>query len=172
MSAHSLSLNLPPSSLFSALKRSPTPIHAAFASSKDLLAVLWEPGIVEIFDLKTRLGPGRGKVMEPVSVWSGLVREDGVSKNFRQVVFDHTADSEETVRLALLGSTFPSDIVAILEVHSGESRTVEVPLPTRNGRLVAGQGIFWEASHGQLYEGELPFVARPCRSETLMVSGI
>ncbi|TBU27865.1 IkappaB kinase complex IKAP component [Dichomitus squalens] len=152
MSAHSLSLRFPTSSLPGILKRSPTPIHAAFASSRDLLAVLWEPGVLEVYDLKTRLGAGRGKVMDPVSLWAGPVRGDGSSNSHRQVVFDHSADSETAVRLAVLGSGSASDVVTILELQSSESRTAEVLLPTHNGRLVAGQGIFWEAPDGQLHE--------------------
>ena len=157
MSTHSLSLNVSSAILPGVLKRSATPIHAAFASATDLLAVLWEPGILNVFDLKTRLGPGSGKVIDPVSVWSGTVGE-GSSGSYRQVIFDQTIREDNTIRLGILGSRSSNgsltDTVFIVDIVDGEKRTAEVALPAHNGRLVPAQGMFWESPDGHLYEGE------------------
>ncbi|KAM5537957.1 hypothetical protein V8D89_008433 [Ganoderma adspersum] len=155
MSTHSLSLKLPSTTLPGILKRSAVPIHAAFASATDLLAVLWEPGILEVFDLKTRLGPGRGKVIDPVSVWSGTVGE-GAGGSYRQVVFDQTVLEDNAIRLGILGSKSSNgdltDAVSIVDILGGERKSTEVALPAHNGRLVPAQGIFWESPDGHLYE--------------------
>ena len=156
MSTHSLALKVPSTTLPGLLKRSAAPIHAAFASVADLLAVLWEPGILNVFDLKTRLGPGRGKVIDPVSVWSGTVGE-GSSGSYRQVIFDQAIREDNTIRLGVLGSRSSSgrltDTVFIVDIVDGETMTAEVALPAHNGRLVPAQGIFWESPDRHLYEG-------------------
>ena len=163
MSTHSLSLKLPSTTLPGILKRSAVPIHTAFASGTNLLAVLWEPGILEVFDLKTRLGPGRGKVIDPVSVWSGTVGE-GAGGNYRQVVFDQTVLEDNAMRLGILGSKSSNgdltDAVLIVDILGGERKSTEVALPAHNGRLVPAQGIFWESPDGHLFEGERIY-ARP-----------
>ena len=176
MSTHSLSLKLPSTTLPGILKRSAVPVHAAFASATDLLAVLWEPGILEIFDLKTRLGPGRGKVMNPVSVWSGTVNEDARG-SYRQVVFDQTILEDNAMRLGILGSK-PSngdltDAVLIVDILGGERKSTEVALPAHNGRLVPAQGLFWESPEGHLYEGKRIYAAVriPLMFTTVLVNG-
>ncbi|KAI1786336.1 IkappaB kinase complex IKAP component [Ganoderma leucocontextum] len=155
MSTHSLSVELPSTTLPDILKRSAVPIHAAFASASDLLAVLWEPGVLDVFDLKTRLGPGRGKVIDPVSVSSGRVRE-GAAGSYRQVVFDQTAREDDAIRLGILGSRSSNgeltDAVFIVDILGGEKKTTEVALPAHNGRLIPAQGIFWQSPEGRIYE--------------------
>lgn len=155
MSSHTLSLKLPaPPHPYSLLQRSPVPIHASFASHTDLFAVLWEPGILEVFDLKTRLGPGRSKVVDPVQVWSGTI--DTVSRSYRQVVFDQSTGGDK-LRLTVLGaesSADANDVVFVVEVDGPEKTTTEVPLPARNGRLIPAKGSFWEGPDGKVYKGQ------------------
>ncbi|OBZ69677.1 Elongator complex protein 1 [Grifola frondosa] len=91
MCAHVLSLSFPISSLKSSSTRTPVPVHASFSSVRDMLAVLWESGVVELFDLHTRLGPGRGKAMDPARIWAGIVgvndAEIGASsRSYRQIL--------------------------------------------------------------------------------------
>lgn len=155
MSSHTLSFKLPaPPHPYSLLQRSPVPIHVSFASHTDLFAVLWEPGILEVFDLKTRLGPGRSKVVDPVQVWSGTI--DTVSRSYRQVVFDQSTGGDK-LRLTVLGaesSADANDVVFVVEVDGPEKTTTEVPLPARNGRLIPAKGSFWEGPDGKVYKGQ------------------
>ncbi|KAI0697397.1 IkappaB kinase complex IKAP component [Cerioporus squamosus] len=157
MSSHTLALQVPNVSLPSLLRRSPTPIHAAFASHSDVLAALWEPGIVEVFDLKTRLGPGRGKVLDPASIWSGVLEGAG-SRSYRQAVFDQHDSPEGGMRLAILGtdsSGDAKDVVCVLDIQGQESKQTVVSLPVRNGRLVAGRGVFWQSLGAQVHQVDL-----------------
>ncbi len=167
MCSHELALKVPDVSLPSFLRRSPAPVHAAFASHSDVLAALWESGIVEVFDLKTRLGPGRGKVLDPVSIWSGVLEGAG-SRSYRQAVFDQSIGPEGAMRLALLG-TDPSgdtnDILCVLDIQGQESKQTVVPLPARNGRLIAGLGLFWQGSDARIHEGpHMVFVDTPLQA--------
>ncbi|TFK88053.1 IkappaB kinase complex IKAP component [Polyporus arcularius HHB13444] len=157
MSSHELPLKVPDVSLPSLLRRSPAPVYAAFASHSDVLAALWESGIVEIFDLKTRLGPGRGKVLDPVSVWSGVLEGAG-SRSYRQAVFDQSISPEGAMRLAFLGAD-PSgdthDILCVLDIEGQESKQTVVPLPARNGRLIAGLGFLWQGPDARIHQVDL-----------------
>ena len=153
MAAHTLALPTPAS-----FRRASVPVHAAFSTSRDVLAVLWEFGHLELFDLRTRLGPGKAKVMDPLPLWSGPVGSRGV----RQVVFDHVSAERCTTRLAVLGTdtaTDSVDVVSVIQLYGDEksAELVEVALPSRNGRFVSGPdpGIFWQAQDGHVYEGQL-----------------
>ena len=118
--------------------------------------MLWEQGELEIFDLKTRLGPGRGKVVDPVPIWSGAITEGGL-KSYRQVVFDKSV-SEANVRLVVLGADSVSDAtdsVFVIDILGTEKTVTEVPLIARNGRLVPAKGILWEDPEGHVYAGPL-----------------
>ncbi|KAI0828044.1 IkappaB kinase complex IKAP component [Trametes gibbosa] len=129
-----------------------TPIHAAFASTGDLLAVLWESGLLQIFNLKTRLEPGRGKVMDPVLLWTGSLEPKG----YRQVTFARHA-AKEGMRLAILGSNpggDARDIVTILDVAHEEMEKIDVAFVSHNGRLIPSQGIVWEAPDGRIFQAD------------------
>ncbi len=167
MSSHELPLKVPDVSLPSLLRRSPAPVHAAFSSHSDVLAALWESGIVEIFNLKTRLGPGRGKVLDPLSVWSGVLIGAG-SRSYRQALFDQSISPEGATRLAFLG-TDPSgdtnDILCVLDIQGQESKQAVVPLPARNGRLIAGLGFLWQGPDARIHQGPQMFlVATPLQA--------
>jgi hypothetical protein len=55
-----------------ALLSTRTPLHASFSSTNDTVAFLWESGLVQVWDLQTRLGPGPGKIMNPTKVGEGI----------------------------------------------------------------------------------------------------
>ena len=153
MASHTLALTGPSSNL----KRAAAPIHAAFSASRDLLAVLWEAGYLEVHRLNTRLDPGRGKAMDPSLLWSGTAGTRGV----RQVVFEHSSPAANVVSLAVLGldtALESVDIVYHVEVRDGDAgaiSTTEVALPSRNGRLVPGSmpGVCWQARDGVIHDG-------------------
>ncbi|KAI0752776.1 IkappaB kinase complex IKAP component [Daedaleopsis nitida] len=157
MSSHVLPVKPPGGPLSSSLQRSFAPVHAAHASHADLLAILWESGVLEIFDLKTRLGPGRGTVANPVSVWAGAITESAL-KNYRQIVFDHEANEQGRIRLAVLASDSSqdmNDVVHVVEIVGQDKTVSEISLPARNGRLVAAAGSYWQAPDGRLYQVDI-----------------
>ncbi|KAK1230942.1 putative elongator complex protein 1 [Marasmius sp. AFHP31] len=146
MSSHQLSLSSPATPLPSSA--SSIPVHATFSATSDTLAVLWETGYFELWSLRTRLGPGRGKVLEPERVFSSSVKgESGLG--FRQIVLVDA--SEQWSYAALLGSRESGyDIVAVLK-RNGEERSAT--MGGRNGRLAkAMDGMIWQDTDGNLME--------------------
>ncbi|KAI0326070.1 IkappaB kinase complex IKAP component [Cubamyces sp. BRFM 1775] len=157
MASHALSLTLPPELQPAQQKRTPVPVHAAFAFTRDLLAVLWEHGVVQLYDLQTRLGPGRGKVMDPVLMSSMPVSSAGSVRSFRQAVFATLGDD---LRLAVLATELAgdaNDIVSVVDVSgSGQGvQAIEVGLPKHSGRLVLSRLVVWEAPDGRLFEVDI-----------------
>lgn len=154
MASHTLPLQLPAELQPAYSKRTPVPVHAAFASTRDLLAVLWEPAVLQVFDLQTRLGPGRGKVMDPVLAWSGPLPP----KSYRQVAFT-AARGPEDIRVAVLGSDPAGDavdVVSVIDISGKEVvQTTDVAFVAQNGRLIPSKGIAWEAPDGKIFEGQL-----------------
>ncbi|KAL1945489.1 hypothetical protein VTO73DRAFT_2340 [Trametes versicolor] len=151
LASHTLALQLPPTLQPTLPQRTPVPIHAAFSSARDLLAVLWEAGILQVYDLQTRLGPGRGKVVDPVLVWSGSLGP----KSYRQVAFAaNGADAD--FRLAVLGSDPGGDavdVVSVLDISGNEVvQTTDVAFVAHNGRLMSSSNIAWEAPDGEVFE--------------------
>ncbi|KAJ8489069.1 hypothetical protein ONZ51_g3188 [Trametes cubensis] len=153
MASHTLSLQLPPELQPSQQKRTPVPVHAAFAFTQDLLAILWEHGVIQVYDLQTRLGPGRGKVMDPVLVCSRSLSSAGSVRSFRQAAFTTLGDE---LRLAVLATELAgdaNDIVSVADVGpSQDAQVTEIGLPKHSGRLVLSRTVVWEAPDGRLYE--------------------
>ncbi len=119
--------------------------------------MLWETGYVEVTDLRTRLGPGKGKVMDPVKLWSGFVDVEKASKiqGFRQIQLWHDVTDAGVVgvfHLAVLGSD-TADLVVVLSMKGdGEVDRMEVNLPRRNGRLLTSDGaVAWQAPSGEIH---------------------
>lgn len=160
MSAYQLSLAEHPSPASSAVpvNQCRTPIHASFSSARDVLAVLWESGRVELWDLHTRIGPGRGRVMEPNKMWAGLISEDPAGES-RQVTLWTASDQASdglTARIVVLGSEREGcDILAILELEMEKVvHGYSVRMPGRNGRLVTSdEDVVWQAPDGKLFDG-------------------
>ncbi|KAL7277687.1 hypothetical protein ACG7TL_008619 [Trametes sanguinea] len=154
MASHTLSLQLPSELQPSQVKRTPVPVHAAFGFSRELLAIIWEHGVMQVYDLKTRLGPGREKIMDPTLLWSGRLEGAGSSPTYRQVMFANET-SEDELQVAVLATEITSDASDIVSIRSlagqGLSATA-VGLPAHNGRLVLSRKLLWEAPSGDIYE--------------------
>ncbi|KZT69682.1 IkappaB kinase complex, IKAP component [Daedalea quercina L-15889] len=141
------------------------PAHAAFGPAHDVLALLWESGHVELYDLHTRVGPGRGKVMTPEKQWAGdLSRgtDADVARSCSQVVVlkDSRSDAVEQrgyARLAVLMATrvCPTTDVACMVtlLPGGQTDVFEVELPSRGGRLLSSDDrVLWQAPLGDIFE--------------------
>lgn len=124
------------------------------------MAAVWESGHVEITDLQTRLGPGRGKIMDPVRLWSGTVAGDMEANEFRQIMV-LTAE-EGQLKFVVLGSPATrkgKDFVEVVVVKLGElANRVKIDLPERNGRLVVSDSqVWWQSPDGEILSGMSPF---------------
>jgi len=157
MSSYQLSLQAPLGSSSTLIQglRLCTPIYAAFSPSSDVVAVLWELGHVELWELHTRLGPGRNKVMNPVKIWGGWLNDD--RQEFKQIKLWTTETLTMLIcRVAVLASARDgSNMLAVAEIGEGNLiQTDWVQLPKHNGRLVDSDGaIVWQAYDGELYDG-------------------
>lgn len=135
------SFQLPMSPDFSLQPSTPTqiPIYVAFSSQNDAMGVLWEHGYVELWDLKTRLLPGPGKIMDPSKLWSGVISEK-LNIRWRQL----TVKFEGSYTIIVLGTGPGSqkDVVSTVTV-TDDSTTAKttVSLPHRNCRLPFGAVI-------------------------------
>ncbi|KAJ3981419.1 IkappaB kinase complex IKAP component [Lentinula detonsa] len=129
------------------------PVHACFSSYSDVLGVLWEDGSVEVYDLRTRLGPGTGKVMEPIRI--GLCSINDTNIRCRQIMIlasTSSADSHSFTML-ILGSLSESDGVVVTKFNGERiTETGTVMMPSRNGRLVRSSNAgIWETRSGELF---------------------
>lgn len=151
MSAHQISLTKSAASLPAYASR--IAVHVGFSVESDLVAVLWETGYFEIWSLCTRLAPGRGKAMEPVTISSHLTTEDP-SLRYRQIILTKGKSSTTAVLLGSRGGA--TDVVCIVTFEGSEAtKSAVVDMPQRNGRLVASDddSITWQAPDGALFSG-------------------
>lgn len=134
------------------------PTHISFSSpaSSDFIGILWDAGFVELYSLKTRLGPGKGKVMDPT--FASLVQVGGgQGASYRQLqiygrssvlaVLGTLANGVDCIILATLSSLETGDVVSM--------KTIE--LPSANGRLVSNdydEKVYWQSSSGSSYDCE------------------
>jgi elongator complex protein 1 len=131
-----------------------TPIYMSFSPTEDVTAFLWEKGRVEIWNLNTRLGPGRDNVMSPIKIWESLLINDRCQR-YRQIKLWTTAQSQ-LCRIAVLGSAQDGcDMLAVAEIEAGNLKQVDwTRLSKRDGRLVEmDDRISWQAYDGELYDG-------------------
>ena len=125
------------------------------------MAALWETGYVELTDLGTRLGPGRGKVIDPTKIWAGFVNgeaaDDAFLVEYRQILL-LPAEGGAIQIVALGTGSAPSTKDSIAWAIVKGSQVPEqgrVELPRRNGRLVASDTqIVWQSSDGELLLGK------------------
>ncbi|KAF9222466.1 pol II transcription elongation factor [Gyrodon lividus] len=140
-----------------------TPVHVSLSPSGDLLAIIWQWGRVAVWSLNTRIGPGSGKVMDPLLIWTTNLG-DG-DKLWRQVTVSNLAEGEESiVRVTILASGEEgADQANIHEIRfaaaskrkpkSEESWVVQ--MPGANGRIVSSYDYlppFWQAFDGEIFE--------------------
>ncbi|KAG9221313.1 hypothetical protein CCMSSC00406_0009424 [Pleurotus cornucopiae] len=128
------------------------PVHTAFCVTKDVLAVLWESGFVEVWNLNTRLEQGYGPVMKPSQVWAG--KFDYCSKA-HQIVAQEGPDN--TLRLLILGVTDNGmDVLVDVSVEGG-AVNAKAPrsIGMRSGRLITSDaGILYQSATGEVQEGK------------------
>lgn len=154
MSAYQLSVQsvaIPPSS-------SRIPVHVSFAGDADIITILWESGHVETHLLNTRLGPGRGKVMQPVLLRSFDIPAD-LGLSVRQVCY---LDASKSL---LLGTReLGSDLLIIADAADEKNITFDlVSLPSRNGHLIpTDPGVAWQSLAGEIFSStSLSTLLRP-----------
>ncbi|KAJ7072902.1 pol II transcription elongation factor [Mycena amicta] len=127
-----------------------TPVHMTLSSVTETLALLWESGHIELWDLRTRITPGPSKIMDPTRGFSG---EAG--GRHRQIVIPPRPG---TVYL-LSSGRHGHDLITVVPTVEGEpTKTIE--LPASNGRLTPyskrSESVIWQASVGGLFEVNLP----------------
>jgi hypothetical protein len=134
-----------------------TPTHITFYPGDDALGILWEHGYIELWSLKTRLQPGRGKVMDPSKKWSGWVAKYGESNRFRfRELAVRTINSQnESYIITALGAPcgMADDHVSVTTIEGGLVIRDELnKLPQRNSRLMTPfvPGTY-ETHNGKVY---------------------
>lgn len=147
MSSHRLTLRPPSSPPQGTLS---TPSHLAFSSSDDVLAVLWETGYVELWNLGTMLEFGRGPVMTPEPLWSGTL--DGA--RFREICAWTNVPGGATARIAALGTeNGGTDVLQVLDIrHEGTDAMKVSPLESLGWRLASTEGAVVVHRNGKVYE--------------------
>jgi elongator complex protein 1 len=124
-----------------------TPLHASFSSTNDTIAFLWEGGLVQVWNLRTRLGPGPGKIMDPVKTGEGTVSA-GLP---RRISVSAAVDGKVT--LAVIGSR-DNDVLTYAEVGDGVfDLKNEVDLPGRGGTMPDAVVDIWQDPVGRVFRG-------------------
>ncbi|KAH8980756.1 IkappaB kinase complex IKAP component [Lactarius hatsudake] len=147
MSSHSLILRPSPSAPQRTLS---TPSHLSFSSSEDILAVLWETGYVELWNLCTQLEFGRGPVMTPELVWSGALH----GARFREICAWTNVPGGATARIAAVGAeNGGTDVLQVLDIRQESTDTLKTPLLESLGwRLAITEGAVVVHRNGKVYE--------------------
>ncbi|KAI0253762.1 IKI3 family-domain-containing protein [Lactifluus subvellereus] len=128
MSSHRLTLRPSPSAPFRTLS---TPCHLAFSPTEDTLALLWETGYVELWNLHTRLEFGRGSIITPDRLWSGSLP----GEQFREISMWTKASGSTIARIAALCfGRSGTDVLQVFEIEA-ESITDETVVVHRNGKV-------------------------------------
>ncbi|EPQ55375.1 IkappaB kinase complex, IKAP component [Gloeophyllum trabeum ATCC 11539] len=138
-----------------------TPTHLAFSPQKDVLGVLWGSNRVQVWDLRTRLTFGRGKVMDPVLLWEDQIGRASGEREARQINLSTEDGSQgRRIHIAVLSTKYDADVVDVLtsaEITGGRlTRETDLELPGCNGWLVSSSdgAIIWESADGRLHSVE------------------
>ena len=127
-----------------------TPLHASFSSTNDTVAFLWGNGLVQVWNLQTRLLPGPGKIMNPIKVGEGTIIVDLV----RRVSISAVVDGKAT--LVILGSR-ENDVLTYAELGDGAFEVKnEVGLSRRGGTIPDAAIDIWQDPTGQVFQGLSP----------------
>ena len=154
MSSYQLSLD-PDLSVISSTCVSRIPVYANFSSEVDLLAILWETGYIEYWDLKTRLGPGPGKVMDPVKIWSGIIGGD--VRSWRQIL---VRSLEEHFVIYAIGASQEVDVIAAVKVDKNSAVDVqqrELNMMQSSRLISIHPSIAVQNSKGEIHECVFPY---------------
>jgi len=110
---------------------------------------LWESGYYELTDLRTRLGPGKGKVMDPQTQCFNSKSPSSEAWVYKQAA-PYYSDTE-TLSFAFLLSNDDRDRVVLLS-GVDESSAIDIDMPGLNGRLLYGDGhLGWQSSSGEIF---------------------
>lgn len=125
--------------------------------------MLLESGYVKLFNLNTRIGPGRGKVMDPVEIWCGSVISEKTHRGTlepRQVVILNASEDRvfQVAVLSTASDTTGSDFISVVTIKAQEVlEYFDIPMPAPNGRLAsADESLVWQAPDGGLHTGVSP----------------
>ncbi|PPQ93843.1 hypothetical protein CVT25_013552 [Psilocybe cyanescens] len=127
------------------------PIYVTFSPQNDAMGVLWEHGYVELWDLKMRLVPGPGKIMDPSKIYAGNV-SDKMHTHWRQL----SLKFDGSYTLVALGTdrTSHKDSVCRFTINEGtlSGRTI-FDLPFRNCRLLNGNvKDVYQGAEGDIFQ--------------------
>ncbi|KAF7289209.1 polymerase II transcription elongation factor [Mycena indigotica] len=126
-----------------------TPVHVTLGPLDETLALLWESGEIELWELQTRITPGPGKIMSPIRKFSSTA-----AGRQRQIVIPQWPGT-----VLLLGSGRQGhDLVTVVRTIEGEPLTI-VEMPTSSGRLIPCtteiDSVIWQAGGGELSKVDL-----------------
>ncbi|KAF5354980.1 hypothetical protein D9756_005531 [Leucocoprinus leucothites] len=127
-----------------------TPIHTSFSRENDALAILWQTGYLEIWEMHTRLGPGRGKVFDQVKAWSGFVAEEDKLAQWRQVTVKSAPANTWTI--IVLGTRLNQDLVGSIKLEGDSAVRQVFELEKRNLRILDDAGEYLQGSTGEIYQ--------------------
>ncbi|THV06651.1 pol II transcription elongation factor [Dendrothele bispora CBS 962.96] len=137
------------------------PVSTCFTVKSDSLGILWEEGSLEIWSLHTRLGAGRGKVLDPQVIYSGNITDP---EHAREVTFRQMQllDKSErgNISAVLLGSGSQGKDVLVISTFDGEKivETTSLDMQSLNGRLLGSDSendntvIAWQGPKGDIFE--------------------
>ncbi|KAH9042892.1 IkappaB kinase complex IKAP component [Lactarius deliciosus] len=147
MSSHRLTFRPSPSAPQGTMS---TPSHLSFSSSEDILAVIWETGYVELWNLCTPLEFGRGPVMTPELVWSGALH----GARFREICAWTNIPGGATARIAAVGAeNGGTDVLQVLDIRQESTDTLKTPpLESLGWRLAITEGAVVVHRNGKVYE--------------------
>jgi elongator complex protein 1 len=145
------------------------PIHISLShttTKPDTLALLWENGYVECWEFNTRLGPGKGKVMNPTKIWDFCIPPQSESRvRWRQVSF--SGSRAGVVDVLGSGDDGKDVIVSLMWDVANQNKDVPVTVNRRkvlsggrrNGKMVAGFGgedseALWQGPDGGIFRGK------------------
>ncbi|KAK7472275.1 putative elongator complex protein 1 [Stygiomarasmius scandens] len=154
----SLELSLATSATRISPSASRIPVSVCFTAKSDCLGVLWEEGSLEIWNLHTRLGPGRGKVLEPQMTCSWTVDPVHAKDiHFRQIQLLDSKTEPGQISVILLGSGERGNDFLVFATSDGEkiSGTTSLEMRSSNGRLLgtdfeSGDRVVWQGPEGDL----------------------
>lgn len=129
------------------------PIHVAFSRPKDCLAVLTQEKKIKVWELKTCIGSGKGKILDPSEQCVIDLSKELNSSDFRQICFWEKNSSPEVLRFACLAKLGNTDFLVNVEVaHTSEPEIEALLLPEGRGRLVeSSSGIYWQSPAGNIH---------------------
>ena len=163
MSSYKLMLQHSPS----APPRTPrTPCYVIFSPTEDILAVLWETGYVELWDLHTQLEIRHGSVMTPELIRSGPLFRGAV---FREIAVSTNASGVGIARIAALGfESNGRDVLQVLDVGQETNYALEVPsLESFGWRLALTRGVCVHRNGKVLECTPVPVPTVPLTSDVL-----